>query len=71
MRRAAEQMWRDSVGEKQRDMNAARSQIDYQLFIMRLLKEEHKQLLGLGLSEGTWKDHFEMKLANLKDTIDI
>jgi hypothetical protein len=54
--------------ERLRDLAAARSQIDYHLFIMKLLKEEHKLMLNIAIdgSEKTnVKDVIQMKMLNV------
>jgi hypothetical protein len=40
----ADQVSVEAGAERLREMNGVRSQIDFKMFIMRLLKEEHKQI---------------------------
>jgi len=50
-----------------RDLTAVRSQIDYHLFITKLLKEEHKQVLGTSSETELLK----LKQSGIHDQIDL
>ena len=56
--------------ERLRELVGVRSQIDYHLFITKLLKEENKQILTLALSDNH-QEILKLKMSQINDHIEL